>query len=162
MNQSRVLHFVPTPMQGPPGLLVLLAALRSCRALVANGARRPQASACWLTHHGRDNMLDAARLSCSKTTLAEELQDTGRELKSCKGLGGGKVGTSIIPFPGNHFTRKAMAASGRATEHLCPPKGHLPKTMDRVHEGTGFSSILSGTKPSTGLQLVEPHHQIPF
>lgn len=100
-------------------------------------------------------------LSCSKTSLVE-LQDTDGELKSCEGLGGGKVGTPSIPSPGSHLTQKAMAASSHATEHLCLPKGHLPNTMDKVHKRSGFSSILSGTKPSTGLQLVEPHHQIPF
>ena len=93
-------------------------------------------------------------LSCSKTSLAEELRDTGRELKSCKGLGGGKVGTSTIPSPGSDLTKKAMAARTCAIEHLSPPK-----TMDRVHKGTGVSSILS---ESTGLQLLESHIEIPF
>lgn len=96
-------------------------------------------------------------MNCSKTGL-DELWDADRELKSCKALGEGKVGTPTIPSPGTHLTQKAMAASGHAAEHLCLPKGHLPKTVDKVLQGTGFPSVFSGTKPSTGLQLVESHH----
>lgn len=84
----------------------------------------------------------------SLNRLAEELQDTGRELISRNGLGGGKVGTLTIPSPGSRLIKKA--ASSHATEHLRPPKEHLLKTMDKIHKGTGFSSSLSGTKLSTG------------
>lgn len=93
-------------------------------------------------------MAEATYWMLSLNSLAEELQDTGRELISHKGLGGGKVGTLTIPSPGSCLIKKA--ASGRATEHLHPPKEHLLKTMDKVHKGTGFSRSLSGTKLSTG------------
>lgn len=92
-HQPRVLPTVPVSRQGPPGLLVLPTYPRSCRALVATGAKRPQTPSPWLAHYGGDNTLGGLLgrngcSRCSKTSLFE-LQDSGRELKSCQGLDGG-------------------------------------------------------------------------
>lgn len=50
----------------------------------------------------------------------------------------------------------AKATHGYAAVNFCPPKKHLCKIMDKVHEGVGFYSIISGTETFTRFWLVEP------